>query len=113
MAVIAATTSARMPERRVSPPSSGGGGREATSKSEVVAEAGEAIRSLLMAGRITLVPNAQGDAMVGTVHFKAPALRPSVSVYLGVFHRAQDCERLNFFPRDVKKSLLKTEHCSG
>ena len=45
-------------------------GVKALAKHEAVIEANEAVRSLLVDGRITLVPNANHSGVIGTVHFK-------------------------------------------
>jgi hypothetical protein len=45
-------------------------GVKALAKPEAVAEASEALRSLLVDGRITLVPNADHSGLIGPVHFK-------------------------------------------
>jgi len=43
---------------------------KALAKPEVVEAAGEAVRRLLVDGRITLVPNAEYTGVVGPAHFK-------------------------------------------
>jgi hypothetical protein len=47
-----------------------GQGVKALAKPEAIAEAGEALRSLLVDGPITLVPNANHTGVVGPIHFK-------------------------------------------
>jgi hypothetical protein len=45
-------------------------GVKALADHEAVIQANEALRSLLVDGRITLVPNADHSGVIGTVHFK-------------------------------------------
>jgi site-specific DNA recombinase len=64
-----------------------------------VAEAGEALRTMLIDGRITLVPNAEHTAVIGPVHFKG--LGDYVLEMAGCQRRVRDRK-----PNEIKKKLI-------